>query len=81
MKVLEVVCGGAWGGGSVVVRSIVQGLLARGDRVWVVCCDDENARKFAETGAKVVRPPLWLRPINPLDAVPFAYLTGLCLKE
>jgi len=81
MKVLEVVCGGAWGGGSVVVRSIVQGLLARGDRVWVVCSDDENARKFAETGANVVRPPLWLRPINPFDAVPFAYLTGLCLKE
>jgi len=81
MKILEVLGGGAWGGGSVVVMSITRGLMARGDQVWVACSDGENARRFEEAGAKVVRLPLWFRPISPLDAVPFLYLAGLCLKE
>ncbi len=81
MKILVVLGGGAWGGGSVVVMSITRGLLERGHQVWVACNDDENARRFTEAGAKVVRPPLWLRSINPLDVSPFLYLTGLCLKE
>ena len=63
------------------VMWITRGLLDRGHEVWVACNDDENARRFAEAGAKVVRPPLWLHPISPLDVFPFLYLTGLCLKE
>lgn len=81
MKVLQVLVGGAWGGGSVVVLAITRALIARGDRVWVACLDDENARKFREAGATVVRPPLWFRPINPLDIGPLLYLAGLCWKE
>jgi glycosyltransferase involved in cell wall biosynthesis len=81
MKILEVLGEGPWGGGSVVVLSIVDGLLARGDEVWVACREGENARRFREAGAKVVNPPLWFHPINPLDAVPFLYLAGLCFRE
>jgi len=61
--------------------SITRGLMERGHQVWVACNDDENASRFEEAGAAVVCPPLWLRPINPLDVSPFLYLTGLCLKE
>ncbi len=80
-KILVVLGGGAWGGGSVVVMSIVRGLLDLGNRVWVACNDDENEARFRDAGAEVVRPPLWLRPINPLDAVPLLYLVLLCIRE
>lgn len=81
MKVLQILCGGGWGGGSVVVLAITRGLIARGDHVWVISLDEENDRRFREAGAIVVRPPCWFRPINPLDIVPFLYMVRLCRKE
>ena len=81
MKILQVLGGGAWGGGSVVVLSIVKQLIARGDEVWVVALDDETAHHFRSAGAIPVRVPCWLRPVNPLDAVPLAFLWQLCRRE
>ncbi|MFB3778134.1 MAG: glycosyltransferase family 4 protein [Bryobacteraceae bacterium] len=81
MKILQVLGGGAWGGGSVVVLAITRALLERGDEVWMACYDDQNASRFAEAGVRVVRPPLWFHPINPLDVVPFVYLAALCRRE
>lgn len=81
MKVLHVLGGGAFGGGTVVVLAITRALIARGDEVWVDALDEETAGHFRQAGAVVVRSPLWFRPINPLDAVPFFYLWFLCLRE
>lgn len=81
MKALQVLGGGAWGGGSVVVLAITRAMIARGDEVWVATLDDETIRHFEAAGAKAVRPPLWLRPINPLDVVPFFYLWWMCLRH
>jgi glycosyltransferase involved in cell wall biosynthesis len=81
MKALQVLGGGAWGGGSVVVLSITRAMIARGDEVWVATLDDETIRHFEAAGAHAVRPPLWLRPISPLDIVPLVYLWWLCLRR
>lgn len=79
-KVLHVVFGGAWGGGSVVVMAITRGLLERGDEVWVACTDDENERRFAEAGAHTIRLNLWRRSINPLDALLLIHLWWICWR-
>jgi glycosyltransferase involved in cell wall biosynthesis len=81
MKVLQVLCGGAWGGGSFVVLAITKSLIARGDEVWVVSLDEETDRRFRAAGARIWRAPLWLRPINPLDAVPLAALAWFCWRQ
>lgn len=81
MKILHVLGGGAWGGGSVVVMAITRALIARGDEVWVVSLDRENSERFAAIGAKIVRSPFWLHPINPFDIVPFVQLFLLCRRE
>lgn len=81
MKILQVLGGGAWGGGSVVVLAITRALIARGDEVWVITLNPETARHFKQAGAVVVRSPLWFRAINPLDAVTFLQLWVLCLRE
>jgi len=81
VKVLQVLGGGAWGGGSVVVLAIVKQLIARGDEVWVVALDDETALHFSNAGAQPVRVPCWLRPVNPLDVVPLAFLWWLCRRQ
>lgn len=81
MKILQVLGGGAWGGGSVVVLSIVKQLIARGDEVWVIALDDETAHHFRSAGAVPVSVPCWLRPVNPLDAVPLFFLWQLCRRE
>jgi glycosyltransferase involved in cell wall biosynthesis len=81
MKILQVLAGGAWGGGSVVVLAITKALIDRGNHVCVVCLDDTTARRFASIGATVVRSPLWFHPINPMDIVPFVQLYLLCLRE
>ncbi len=81
MKVFQVLSGGAWGGGAVVVLAITRALLNRGDQVWVLCLDEGVASRFREAGATVVASPLWFHPINPLDLVPFAQLYALCVKE
>jgi glycosyltransferase involved in cell wall biosynthesis len=81
MKVFQVLSGGAWGGGGVVVMAITRALIDRGDQVWVLCLDEGVASRFREAGATVVMSPLWFHPINPLDIVPFAQLYSLCVRE
>lgn len=81
MKVLQVLGGGAWGGGSVVVLSIVKQMIARGDEVWVVALDDETATHFRNAGATPVYIPGWLRPVTPVDAIPLFHLWRLCRRE
>ena len=81
MKILQVLCGGAWGGGSVVVMAITRALIERGDEVWVLCNDESNAARFREAGARIVRSPLWRRSIQPLDIVPLVHLFRLCRRE
>jgi len=81
MKVLQVLCGGSWGGGGVVVLAYVSEMIRRGDEVWVVCLDDEVERRFADAGARTVRMPLWFHAINPCDVVPFVQLWRLCRRE
>jgi glycosyltransferase involved in cell wall biosynthesis len=81
MKVLQVLAGGTWGGGCVVVLDYLSEMVRRGDEVWVVCLDDEVERRFAEAGCKTVRSPFWFHPINPLDAIPFFQLWRLCRRE
>ena len=81
MKALQVLAGGAWGGGSVVVLSIVKAMIARGDQVWVVALDPETECHFREAGATPVGIPGWHRALSPLDAVPLWHLFQLCRRE
>jgi glycosyltransferase involved in cell wall biosynthesis len=81
MKILQVICGSGWGGGSVVVMSICRALIERGDEVWVLCSDDENAAGFGGAGARIVRAPLWTRSLQPLDVVPLVHIYRLCRRE
>jgi glycosyltransferase involved in cell wall biosynthesis len=81
VKVLQVLSGGRWAGTSVVVHAIARRLIERGDDVAVVCLDDEVAERFQAIGARAVRSPYWLHPINPLDIVPFVQMTALCRRE
>ena len=81
MKALQVLAGGAWGGGSVVVLSIVKAMIARGDEVWVVALDAETDRHFREAGATPVAIPGWRRSLSPMDIVPLWHLFQLCRRE
>jgi len=87
MKVLQILCGGAWGGGSEIVLAISSALIARGDQVWVVTASDEQTRRFQEAGVTVVQLPFWNRPVtlwnmmNPSDVAVFMQLFKLCRKE
>src|SRR5436305_3091108 len=81
MKIFQVLSGGAWGGGGVVVLAITRALIARGDRVFVLCLDEGVADRFREAGATVVMSPLWLHPINPLDVISLAHLYAVCVRE
>ena len=81
MKILQVLTGKSWGGGSVVVHAVTRALIARGDEVWVAVVDDANAKPFEALGAHIVRPPLWFRALQPLDVVPFIALYRLCRRE
>ncbi|MBY0505758.1 MAG: glycosyltransferase family 4 protein [Bryobacteraceae bacterium] len=81
MKALQVLAGGAWGGGSVVVLSIVKAMIARGDKVWVVALDPETQQHFRDAGAIPVDIPGWRRSLSPLDVVPLFHLYNLCRRE
>jgi glycosyltransferase involved in cell wall biosynthesis len=81
MKVFQVLAGGSWGGGCVVVLDYLSAMVRRGDEVWVLCLDDEVERRFAEAGCRTVRSPFWFHPINPLDVLPFVQLWRLCRRE
>jgi glycosyltransferase involved in cell wall biosynthesis len=81
MKVMQFLCGRAWGGACVVVLAITRALIARGDEVWVLSFEEETDRRFLEAGARLVRPPFWFRSINPTDLLLLAYFWELCRKE
>jgi glycosyltransferase involved in cell wall biosynthesis len=81
MKVLQVLCGKTWGGGSVVVLAITRALIERGDQVWVLSFEEENDRRFRDVGAKLVRPPFWSDSLSPLDGLVGLSLWNVCRKE
>ncbi len=81
MKMLHILCGGAWGGGSIVVLAITKDLVARGDDVWVVTADDEQTRRFKEAGATVVQFGHWSRHFRPRDILVLSQLFLLCRRE
>ncbi len=81
MKALQVLAGGAWGGGSVVVLSIVKAMIARGDQVWVVALDPETEGHFRNAGATPILIPGWHRALTPMDVVPLWHLYRLCCRE
>lgn len=81
-KVFQVLAGGPWGGGAVVVLAITRELIQRGCRVWVLCLDDLVAERFAEAGAQVVRCKNWRREIEPIyDLLSLWELYSLCRHE
>jgi len=81
MKILQVLCGKTWGGGSVVVRAITKALIERGDQVWVFSFEAESDRRFREIGARLVRTPFWFDSITPLDALVTLHLWNVCRRE
>jgi len=80
-KVFQVLAGGPWGGGAVVVRALTQRLMQEGYQVWVLCLSREVSRRFSKVGANVVTSRYWRREINPLDALAFYELFKLCRRE
>jgi glycosyltransferase involved in cell wall biosynthesis len=81
MKVLQILGGGSWGGGSVVVMAYLEQMIERGDEVWVLCLEDDVERRFHQAGCRTVRSPFWFHPINPCDVIPFFQLWRLCRRE
>lgn len=81
-KVFQVLAGGPWGGGAVVVLALTRALIAEGCQVWVLCLDDLVAERFAAAGAHVVRSPNWRREIHPFyDLLALFQLYSLCRRE
>ena len=66
LKVFQVLAGGPWGGGGVVVLALTKHLLEAGFQVSVLCLSDEVSRRFANAGAEVVTFRHWRREIHPL---------------
>ena len=82
LEVFQVLAGGPWGGGGVVVLSLTKRLMQEGCRVRALCLSDEVSRRFSEAGATVVTSRYWRREINPLfDLLSFYELFRLCRKE
>src|SRR4030095_8824969 len=80
MKVLQILCGRAWGGGSVVVHAITRALIERRDEVWVFICEEENDRRFREIGARIVGSRFWADGFSPLDVFGAAHLWRGCRR-
>ncbi|PYV42819.1 MAG: hypothetical protein DMG06_12800 [Acidobacteria bacterium] len=81
MKVLQLLCGTAWDGGSVAGLAITRAMITRGDQVWVVNFETKNDQKIREAGATLVRIPSWTRAIRPLDFWVLFSLWRLCRRE
>lgn len=81
LKVFQVLAGGPWGGGAVVVRALTQSLMREGYEVWVLCLSPEVSRRFSEIGANVVTSQYWKRAIGPLDLLALYDLFALCQRE
>jgi hypothetical protein len=81
-RVFQVLAGGPWGGGAVVVLALTRALIKANCQVWVLCLDDLVARRFAEAGAQVVRCDIWRRQINPLyDLASLWQIFRLCRRN
>jgi glycosyltransferase involved in cell wall biosynthesis len=80
IRVFQVLAGGPWGGGAVVVRALTQELIQRGSQVWVLCLSEEVSERFSEIGANVVTSRYWRRAINPSDALVLHELVSLCRR-
>ena len=61
--------------------AITRSMIERGDEVHVFSFEEENDRRFRQAGARIVRPPFWFQPINPLDAVLLGFLWQVCRRE
>ena len=81
MKSLHILCGSSWGGGPAIVLAITKALMRRGDEVWVVTGHNEQTKRFAEAGAKVVELGNWYYEIHPRDLLAFVELFLLCRRE
>lgn len=81
-KVFQVLAGGPWGGGAVVVLALTRALIGSGCQVWVLCLDELVGRRFAEAGAHIVTCRHWRREINPpFDFLAFLQLYKWCRRE
>jgi len=81
-KVFQVLAGGPWGGGAVVVLALTRALIEAGCQVWVLCLDESVGRRFAGAGARVVTSRHWRREIRPVrDFLAFVELFKLCRRE
>lgn len=80
IRILQVLAGGPWGGGAVVVRALTQELMRRGAQVWVFCLSEEVSRRFSEVGANVVTSRHWRRAISPSDVLVLRELFSLCRR-
>jgi len=82
IKVFQVLAGGPWGGGAVVVLALTRALIEAGCQLWVLCLDEVVGRRFAEAGAHIVTCRHWRREINPpLDFLAFLELYKWCRRE
>jgi len=81
IRIFQVLAGGPWGGGAVVVRALTQRLIQEGCQVWVLCLSEEVSHRFSEIGAKVVTSRYWRRGISPLDVLAFYELLKLCRRK
>ncbi|MGD9030931.1 MAG: glycosyltransferase family 4 protein [Anaerolineae bacterium] len=80
IRVFQVLAGGPWGGGAVVVRALTEELIRRGSQVWVLCLSEEVSQRFSEIGAHVVTSRYWRRAINPRDVLVLHELFSLCRR-
>jgi glycosyltransferase involved in cell wall biosynthesis len=73
--------GGNFGGGTVVVLSIVKAQIERGDHVTVFVNESGGAKLFRDLGADTVSVPCWRGPLSPLDLIVFLSFWWLCLTR
>jgi glycosyltransferase involved in cell wall biosynthesis len=80
-RVVHFLGGGNFGGGTVVVLSIVKAQIERGDQVTVFVNESGGAQLFRDLGAATAPVPCWRGPISPLDIVVFLSFWWLCLTR
>jgi glycosyltransferase involved in cell wall biosynthesis len=81
MKVLHVIGNRPWCSEVAVARAIVGGQVVQGDTGWVLASNSEVIARFGDTGARIVKPPLWFSPLQLMDLVPLLHLIALCRSE
>ncbi len=68
-RVLQVLGGSAYGGGTEMIHAIVTSLLRAGYFVTLVASDAKTQRKFAELGIEIISIPQMRRTLNPISDV------------